>query len=132
MIVRPIPALGLYELVEALPYAGGEVPAGFRWNGASIPRLAWTPLGYTPFHPRLMRGTAGHDHDYKVRSGLRRVADERFRTTIIEDDVSVDDADLMFAVVREFGLRIWTNDPEDLAMLAQRAQAERRRTEDAP
>lgn len=131
MIVRPIPELGLYELVEPLIYPGVEVPAGFQFDGASFPRVTWTPLGYTPFHPRVMRGGGTHDHLYTVRTGTRRAADELFRAILIEDGVPEDDAAMMFAAVRQFGINIWT-DAEDELDLARRAQAARRREEDAP
>lgn len=131
MIVRPLPALGLYELVEPLPYPGGEAPAGFQFDGASFPRVTWTIIGYTPLHPKVARAGAVHDHLYRVRTGTRRAADELFRAILIEDGVPEDDADMMFAAVRQFGCLIWEDD-EDRAMLAERAAQERRRVEDAP
>lgn len=131
MIVRPLPALGLYELVEPLPYQGGVVPAGFQFDGASFPRLTWTIIGYTPFHPKVMRGAGGHDYDYRVRTGVRRVADEWFRETIIEDGVPEADADRMFAAVRQFGVLTWA-DAEDERERARRAEQERERAEQAP
>lgn len=131
MIVRPLPPRALYELVEPLPYQGGVVPAGFQFDGASLPRLTWTVTGYTPFHPKLMRGAGGHDYEYRMRTGVRRVADEWFRETIIEDGVPEDDADRMFAAVRQFGCLVWEDD-EDRAEAARRAQQERERAEQAP
>jgi hypothetical protein len=131
LIVEPFPSLGHYRLREALPFPGGEVPNGFAWNGASIPRATWTVFGYTPFDPILLRASCVHDYLYEQRAGTRRAADDLFRAMLREDGLDEDHTEMMYAAVREYGLNIWT-DAEDEIELARRAQAERRRVEDAP
>jgi len=37
-----------------------EIPAGYRTNGADIPRLFWR--FYPPFSPRYMRAVVAHDY----------------------------------------------------------------------
>ena len=126
MIVRPRPDIGRYELLEDLVYPGGVVLAGFTWDGASVPRAAWSALGYTPFHPRLMRGSCVHDDLYGRRIGTRRDADSMFRRLIIEDGVTSMEARSMYAAVRQFGIHTW-RDAEDEQMQHEREQRDRDR-----
>ena len=118
MKVRPVPEKGLYELLEPLRYLWNldysmEVPVGFEWNGASIPRAAWTALGITPFDPRVMRASCVHDWFYTLQNGSRRAADELFRKMLIEDGISEPDSYVMYLAVRQFGTAYW-KDAEDL------------------
>ena len=124
MIVRPRPDIGRYELLEDLVYPGGVVLKGFAFDGASIPRAAWTVLGYTPFHPRLMRGACVHDDLYHRRVGSRREADELFERMIVADGVSISHAQLMYAAVRQFGSLTWM-DADDAAERDRREQSSR-------
>ncbi len=47
-----------------------DIPAGFIFDGASIPRFAWSLLGVTPYDPRVVTAAVIHDWMYnsKVRS----------------------------------------------------------------
>lgn len=131
MICQPLPASGEYLLLDDLRFEDGIVPIRFAWDGASIPRAVWSTLGYSPFHPAVMRASCVHDHLYTVRTGTRRAADELFREILIEDGVQEHVAAMMFAAVRQFGVLTWEDD-EDRAARKQREQRERERVEQAP
>lgn len=132
MKVLPDPNRGLYTLLEPLKVVieprpdyfprlsanpgykyGFAVPEDFSWDGASIPRVAWSAIGFTPFHPRLMRASCIHDYLYTIKKGSRRDADELFQKILIEDGVMEHAAGTMYRAVRNFGSYIW-KDEEDL------------------
>jgi hypothetical protein len=130
--VRLHPDTEMAELLEPVQREDGSIiPAGFRFDGASIPRAAWSALGYTPFHPRVIRAACIHDDDYQRKQGLRRIADDRFRANLLADGVNSEAANAMFFAVRACGTSVWM-DAEDIAERDRRVQAERRRTEEAP
>jgi hypothetical protein len=56
------------------------VPAGFRFDGASIPRICWTVLGLHPWHPRVRK--AALFHDYLYSKGLKVLADKGFKSLL--------------------------------------------------
>lgn len=49
---------------------GLDIPKWFRCDGASVPRLLWLILGFSPTDPALL---AAFPHDFSYRSGRRRV-----------------------------------------------------------
>lgn len=93
------------------------VPAGFQYDGASIPRPVWSIIG-SPFEPQFMRAALAHDWLYHVHHRhSRRRADELFRALLIEDGVGETLANVMFQAVRLGGRCYWGNDVADLAYL---------------
>jgi len=56
-----------------------EVPSGFLFDGASIPRLAWTIIGVTPFDSRIIHAAVIHDWLYSTRSLSRKFSDDVFK-----------------------------------------------------
>lgn len=56
-----------------------EVPAGFLFDGASIPRLAWTIIGVTPFDHKIIHAAVIHDWLYSTRSLSRKLSDDVFK-----------------------------------------------------
>ena len=56
-----------------------EVPAGFIFDGASIPRIAWTLLGVTPFDNRIIHAAVIHDWLYSTRQRSRKTSDKIFK-----------------------------------------------------
>ena len=56
-----------------------EVPAGFIFDGASIPRAAWTLLGVTPFDGRIIHAAVIHDWLYSTRQRSRKTSDKIFK-----------------------------------------------------
>jgi len=62
--VSPVPNKGMYKLLRGFPVAAFgevyEIPAGFMWDGASIPRFFWRIIG-GPFRPEFMKASCIHD-----------------------------------------------------------------------
>lgn len=56
-----------------------EVPAGFLFDGASIPRLAWTIIGVTPYDNKIIHAAVIHDWLYSTRSLSRKLSDVVFK-----------------------------------------------------
>ena len=95
---EPIPSTNLYKLIESVIIEGIKIPAGFTWNGASIPRALWPVIG-SPFEPRLQ--APAMVHDYCCHSGFnRKKADKVFRKLLIANGVSKVRANIMYAGVR--------------------------------
>lgn len=127
LVVSPDPRSTTYRLVTPVTLEGHQIPAEFHWDGASIPRISWTTLGFTPFHPKVMRASLLHDFLYSQEIGARKEADALFHKLLLADGVPEGAADLMFAAVRTFGSVVW-RDAEDQAML----DAVEKRREEAP
>jgi hypothetical protein len=53
------------------------LPAGFAWNGASIPRPLWTIMGH-PLQNRALRASAFHDDGWRQRVEPASVVHRRF------------------------------------------------------
>ncbi len=64
-----------FELVEPFTADGVTVPAGFKTDGASVPRIFWTffnPCG------ELFEAAVIHDYQYRFKIGTKKEADKRF------------------------------------------------------
>lgn len=83
------------------------VPAGFAFDGASIPRFAWSLIG-GPLDGNYVRSAALHDYGCVVRTETSRVVHDRFYRTMRAEGVRWLQAQLMHKAVRLFGPR-WTN-----------------------
>lgn len=105
-----------YRLVQPYGIYGVEIPAGFEWDGASLPRFVWTVFGYTPFMPCLMLPSLVHDYLYSQKRGTRRAADELFLRLMKENGVDDDDAESMFIAVRNHGHTRWMDDEDKAAL----------------
>lgn len=84
----------------------GDVPAGFRTDGASLPRALWPFLG-SPFDPLVMPAAVQHDHAYRFGVPGRRQADRFFRDMLRAARVSAVRAWLLWLGVRLFGWLYW-------------------------
>jgi hypothetical protein len=108
--LQPAPPAGVYALYYPIVfYAGGNkfvIPAGFRTDGASIPRPAWITTG-TPFDPRHIRAAIYHDYLYQAGAIPRIRADILFRSTLLADGVSGYQAGKMYWALRLFGWMAW-------------------------
>ncbi len=87
------------------------VPIKFRWDGASIPRFAWSLIG-SPFVGRYVRGSLIHDFlcwladkakSKKEFKRLRAYADKIFLEIMREDGVSRIKSRTMWLAVRGQG-----------------------------
>lgn len=59
------------------------VPAGFRYDGASVPRLLWWWI--PPFDPRIFRAATIHDQLYWEQTTERAIADAIFLSIMALD-----------------------------------------------
>lgn len=113
-ILRPRPGKNLYELVEEYGYACTinnerieiSAPAGFLFDGASIPAIGWV-LTYTPFHPDVIGPAVIHDRGYETHEVDRLTMDSILYQMLIDNRVEKVIAEIMYAAVRGGGLKSW-------------------------
>lgn len=105
-VLSPVHRERCLVLVEAFHVVGTIVPAGFQFDGASIPRPFWPIL--SPFDPRALRASLLHDFEYR-RGPLvpRKFADVKFRRRLIEDGISRPVAWAMYLAVRAGAWGAW-------------------------
>lgn len=106
------------ELVDAYHVRSWTIPAGFRWNGASIPKVAWSIIG-SPFTGRYQRAALLHDFLYEFqgwppagcgpRVHSRKAVDVLFYRMMREDGVGWWRAKIMYSAVRVGGGRAWAS-----------------------
>lgn len=98
----------VYILRENLHFSDLTVPAGFRSDGASVPRFFWR-LVFPPGEPAALRAAVIHDYIYRNRPARwsRRRADKLFLALMIQDGVPVWRAYLAWAGVRIGGHWAW-------------------------
>lgn len=82
------------------------IPAGFIFDGASIPRIAWRGIGH-PFMQEFREAALVHDFGYDTAIFPRDVADAMLRDHLVANGVSKFKAGLMYAAVRTGGLFAW-------------------------
>jgi len=132
----PRPDNDHYELlkhfdVNCAPLGEIWVPAGFHYDGASIPAAAWQAI-YTPFAPDVMRAAVVHDWLYHAHEdgdgeARRRTVDDVFFELLKMDNVSSFKRGVMWSAVRNFGEPYWENDnatKDAIRALRQRHQAD--------
>jgi hypothetical protein len=117
--VQPAPEAGrrLYRLVEDYSTIWNgrviRIPAGFLFDGASIPALAWM-LTYTPFHPYIVTAALIHDWIYITHILSRKEADELFKDTALLHHANKIKVEAMYRVLRIAGGMAWPVSKEDL------------------
>lgn len=86
------------------------VPAGFSYDGASVPRFFWRAV-FPPVHAKSRRAALFHDYLYRVQPDgwTRGEADELFLALLIEDGTSKCRAALAYYGLRVFGGAAWRN-----------------------
>lgn len=87
------------------------IPAGFKFDGASIPRAMWTTTG-SPFMPTYLGPALIHDvlygnHMDDNREVSRKEADIIFKKLLRRNGVSKYQTWKMFRAVRMFGGKPW-------------------------
>ncbi len=107
-----IPKQDLYELYQEVTYTLGDksvtVPAGYQYDGASIPEAFWIEIG-TPFHPSFMPASLPHDRGYDTHEHPKEWFDDLFFRILIASGVSQVKAKLMFDAVHIFGYSHWSS-----------------------
>jgi hypothetical protein len=81
-----------------------EVPAGYIFNGASIPRCLWSLIG-SPYHPEYLAAACFHDWicEHATRYTHRTAGDEVFLQLLTDAGVPYWRRAIMFA-----GVRYWS------------------------
>jgi len=103
--VTPLPKEKKYRLNKGVIVDGVQVPVGFTWDGASIPRFLWRVVS-SPFQPELMVPSMVHDYLYSLgdKSGFtRKQADKLFRKLLRANGVDDDLVKTIYTGVRVGG-----------------------------
>lgn len=98
----------VYTLVRPFSRCGVSVPAGFRSDGASVPRFFWRCV-FPPGDVHALAGAFLHDYLYRTHPDgwTRQEADHVFREVITADGVPARRAWLAWIGVRLFGRKAW-------------------------
>ena len=111
-ITRPLGKLAI-ELVENFthdtPWGFISIPAGFIYNGASIPRLGQFVLGVSRYGAQVRGAAVTHDYHYKHHVVSRKRADIIFHWMLRANGVNAFKAALMYRTLRLFGRKAWNN-----------------------
>jgi hypothetical protein len=102
--------VGDYELEILSPYQYTDcagvthaVPSGFVFNGASIPRAAWSIIGFTPLSGALLGPSLIHDYLCEQIAFTSAQVHDLFYEAMIANKVDELSASMMYAAVREYG-----------------------------
>ena len=78
-----------------------RVPAGFIFDGASIPKVAWTGLGLYPFSSEVVKAGLVHDFLYTKKTLPREECDKVLRRILrYENDLSGVTISIIYGAVR--------------------------------
>lgn len=86
------------------------IPKGFKWDGASIPRLLWPILG-GPFGKYSFAALV-HDFLYASRMVPRKIADKIFYRLLRDHEVRKVKSKLMYGAVSAFGSKAYNKTDE--------------------
>jgi hypothetical protein len=112
-ILKADPQRGDYALAETyaawLPLIGAQIviSAGFRTDGASVPRIVWTLLGVDRLHPSIAAAAVVHDALYAAHYTTRAQADRIFFQLAKRNGLAAHRAAIMWAALRAFGWIAW-------------------------
>lgn len=84
------------------------VPAGFRYDMASVPRWAWPFIPRTD--PKIVLAATVHDYLYALRIGTRLEADAHFSTLMAFRRMPTRKRCVCYLCVRVFGQPSWDAD----------------------
>lgn len=111
-----LPDKDCFALQEDYAFKVGDqefwIPAGFAWNGASIPQALWSELGGR-FEPETMRASLEHDWFYLFHGVDRPAADKHFHDRCREDGMSMLKAETLYEALRAFGGTHWATSDAD-------------------
>lgn len=94
--LKPIVRTGEYVLTRTLSYRDPDtglsirVPAGFKTDGASVPRFLWRAVGH-PFQADVIRAAVIHDYLYQ-NHGTKTYKMDRYTADRIFLDILKEDA----------------------------------------
>jgi hypothetical protein len=92
------------------------IPAGYIFDGASIPRIFWTLIG-SPFQPDFWAAALAHDWLYLTHLVGRKIADDVIYQILRQSGVNTFKAHVIWAAVRGCAAWAWDNGTEDLTEL---------------
>lgn len=100
----------LDNLTVIYDYSVITVPAGFKSDGASIPRFLWATIS-PAIDPRTLRAAICHDYIYRVQPArwTRKDADMMFYEFCREDGLSWWPAQKAYYGLRLFGGAAWND-----------------------
>lgn len=78
LVLHPDPETGEWVVGNDCEIGGVRIPAGYRTDLASVPRLLWFLVGH-PAHPRVAGPAVKHDWLYETGQFSRAEADRQFR-----------------------------------------------------
>lgn len=98
----------VFTLLEPLVCEGITVPAGFKSDGASVPRFFWRVV-FPPGDTKALLAAFVHDFIYRTHPAgwTRAAADNLFRKLLLEGGVPKHSADIAYLGVRLFGSSSW-------------------------
>ena len=118
--LRPVPNGNKYELLRdygtTVDLVDIVVPRFFRYDGASIPPIAWQII-YSPFHPDVMLPALVHDWLYYNHQTDREQADDIFYYLLKDNGVDDYKCSTMWQAVKVGGEYAWENDEDDINYL---------------
>jgi len=84
-----------------------RIEKGYEWNGANIPRFAWTLIGLSPTDPRVAEASMVHDklceNKNLISSNGVEVSSKIFRDILLlQKDITPFKANLMMGFVRGY------------------------------
>jgi len=116
-ICRPYKNTGWMELVEDWAFCVNGIwywiPAGYVFDGASIPRAFWFIIG-SPFDPLFWAAALAHDFIYLTHLLSRAIADDIFRCFLKTKNVGIVKSQTMYVAVRTFAGFAWKNNVGDI------------------
>ena len=98
----------IFTLKEDMHYCGLTVPAGFKSDGASVPRFFWR-IVFPPGDQKALRAAFIHDWMYRTHpeGWIREMADMLFLKLLINDGIPKFSAVMAWMGVRLFGGKAW-------------------------
>jgi len=79
-LISPAPDGRRYQLARDMDFFGVAVPAGYCFDGASVPRFFWRIV--SPYQPYVIRAACGHDYMYENAIWDKSTADDLFRQAL--------------------------------------------------
>lgn len=98
----------IFTLQEGIIYQDLLIPAGFKSDGCSVPRIFWRVI-FPPLDNTAIRAGVIHDYIYRThpKNWTKWKADWHFRKILLEDGVPPFRANLAWAGVAVGGFNAW-------------------------
>jgi hypothetical protein len=97
---------GMLILLEDFTYEDMHIKEGYKWDGASIPKVLENCFG-SKTSPNYVLATLIHDYVYGSRTKSKKWADRIFFRLLIREGTAIHKAIYMYLAVRWFGIFGW-------------------------